>query len=266
MGHPLSRVHRTLALAISAALLLAGCTTDRYFMVKKNDVETIQTAVKSQQTTLVTMEENAATRHEQLLEHDKNSTQSILKAIDSKVEKPRCPEPEPATECQTDNDNGRADRLKGMMVVGQLEKFHLAGPGLVFNARIDSGAETSSIYGRNIQEFERDGSNWVKFEVPVPGSEENDWAIMEKKIARTVRIIQSSSNESERRFVVTLQFAIGDHQQLAEFTLADRENLTYDVLVGRNILRDVMLIDVGEEFATKLAKPYRQNDENGDRE
>ena len=89
---------------------------------------------------------------------------------------------------------------------------------------------------------------------------------MEKEISRRVKIIQSSADESERRVVVELQFAIGDHQQVAEFTLADRTNLTYEVLIGRNVLRDVMLIDVGKEFATELPESYLEQAANGDEE
>ena len=59
---------------------------------------------------------------------------------------------------------------------------------------------------------------------------------------------------------------LGDHQQVAEFTLADRTNLTHEVLIGRNILRDVMLIDVGKEYATDLPASYRDNASNGDDE
>jgi len=66
--------------------------------------------------------------------------------------------------------------------------------------------------------------------------------------------------------VVELQFAIGDHQQVAEFTLADRTNLTYEVLIGRNVLRDVMLIDVGKEFATELPESYLEQAANGEEE
>ncbi len=77
---------------------------------------------------------------------------------------------------------------------------------------------------------------------------------LERQIARNAKIIQSNDEDSERRAVVELQFAIGDHHQQAEFTLSDREHLSHPVLIGRNILRDVMLIDVGKEFATELPK------------
>lgn len=253
MGSRLSRL--ILALTCFAVLTtMAGCSSDQYFMVPKHGLENITESVNTQRATLVTMESNSANRHTQLLEINQQSTQSILQAIATQVEKPSCPAPEETQDCAA-TEQPPSDRINGKLVVGELEKLYLAGPGLVYDARIDSGAQTSSVYARNTQQFERDGNNWVRFEVPIPGDDDN-WASMEKEISRQVRIVQASSDDAERRIVVSLQFAIGNHQQVAEFTLADRENLTYDVLIGRNILRDVMLIDVGKEFATTLPDSY----------
>lgn len=260
MGYKRSRAGFPFLSVIAVAglsLVLAGCSSDRYFMVPKKDLTELNSSVQSQRATLVTMEGNASVRHEQLLQREELSTQTILEAIENKVEKPVCPPVQPQRACPTLEDTGRADRLKGKVIVGEVEKFYLAGPGLVYTARIDSGAETSSLDARNITRFERDGSNWVRFDVPVPGTDE--LVTMEKEISRRVRIIQASAEDSERRVVVELQFAIGDHKQVAEFTLADRSNLTYEVLIGRNVLRDVMLIDVGKEFATELPKNLKRN-------
>lgn len=264
MGYKFFRPRRFITLAIPGlALVLAGCSADRYFMVPKEGVEDIRTAVHTQRATLVTMENNATVRQDQLLQHHQTATQSILEAISTQVERPTCP-PVAEPVCPSiPEDRGRADRLKGKLVVGELERFYLAGPGHIYTARIDSGAETSSIHARNVKRFERDGSNWVRFEVPVPGAK-GEWVPMEREISRRVRVIQASAEEAERRVVVELQFAIGNHQQVAEFTLADRANLTYEVLIGRNILRDVMLIDVGKEYATELPDSYRNKATTGD--
>ncbi|MCW8978151.1 MAG: RimK/LysX family protein [Marinobacter sp.] len=230
-------------------------------MVPKTDLNELQGSVKSQRATLVTMEENAATRHEQAVAQTRSSTQTILDAIATQVEKPECPPVQVQKQCPAiDNSKGRADRLKGKVIVGEVENFYLAGPGLIYKARIDSGAETSSIDARNITRFERDGSNWVRFDVPVPGADK--FVTLEKEISRRVRVIQASADEAERRVVVELQFFIGDHRQVAEFTLADRTNLTYEVLIGRNILRDVMLVDVGKEYATELPESIRKSNGN----
>ncbi|HDZ39847.1 MAG TPA: ATP-dependent zinc protease [Marinobacter sp.] len=231
-------------------------------MVPKSDLGDMNAAVQSQRATLVTMEQNATVRQEKVLEHNEAATQKVLDAITAQVEKPSCP-PIPAQKscAATEKAQGRADRLKGKVIVGEVENFYLADPGLIYIARIDSGAETSSIDARNITRFERDGSNWVRFDVPVPNTEE--FVTLEKEISRRVKIVQASTDEGESRVVVELQFSIGDHKQVAEFTLTDRSNLNYQALIGRNVLRDVMLIDVGKEYATELPESIRTNNDNG---
>ncbi|PPK52032.1 ATP-dependent zinc protease family protein [Marinobacter persicus] len=267
MGYRPTRSRSRFLIASALLVFLTGCTADRYLMVPKNNLESVQQSVSAQRATLVTMEENAATRHEQLLNKNAQSTQTILDAIATQVEKPNCPPPEETPVCKAAlAKSEQSARLEGKLIVGELEKFYLAGPGLVYNARIDSGAETSSIYARNVQPFERDGNNWVRFDVPVPGENSESWVTLEKEVSRWVRIIQANSEEAEHRVVVELQFAIGDHHQVAEFTLANRKNLTYDVLIGRNILRDVMLIDVGKEFATELPSSYLETNNGGEAE
>ena len=214
-------------IALAGILTLTGCSADRYFMVPKTDLNELQGSVKSQRATLVTMEENAATRHEQAVAQTRSSTQTILDAIATQVEKPECPPVQVQKQCPaTDNLKGRADRLKGKVIVGEVENFYLAGPGLIYKARIDSGAETSSIDARNITRFERDGSNWVRFDVPVPGTDK--FVTLEKEISRRVRVIQASADEAERRGVVELQFFIGDHRQVAEFPPPATNNPTND--------------------------------------
>jgi len=226
-------------------------------MVQKHDLDDLDSTIQNQRATLMTMENNANLRQKQLIDLHQASTQTIIDAIQTQVTRPSCPPVARLTSCPaTDSDKARADHLKGKLVVGEVEHIYLAEPDQIYTARIDSGAETSSIDARNITRFERDGNNWVRFDVPVPGTDK--LVTLEKEISRRVRVIQASADEAERRVVVELQFAIGDHEQVAEFTLTDRTNLTYEVLIGRNVLRDVMLIDVGKEYATELPASVRK--------
>lgn len=251
---------RKLTAATVLLLLISGCTSDRYFMVAKKDLDALNTSVINQSEHVISLENRTGENFQALTRLNEESTKTILQAITDQVEKPECP-PIPKEPACSASDDGRADRLKGKVIVGELEKFYLAGPGLVYDARIDSGAETSSLDARNITRFERDGNNWVRFDVPVPASD--NFVTIEREVSRRVKIIQSSTEEMERRVVVELQFMIGNHRQQAEFTLTNREHLSHTVLVGRNILRDVMLIDVGKEFATDLPDSLPV-DSNGD--
>lgn len=239
-------------------LLVSGCAADRYFMVEKKDLEALNTSIVNQSDHVTSLESHTDESFQALTRLNEESTQTILQAITEQVEKPVCP-PAPKEPVCNVSDDGRADSLEGKVIVGQVEKFYLVDPGLVYDARIDSGAETSSMDARNITRFERDGNNWVRFDIPVPDSE--DLVTIEREVSRRVKIIQSSTDESERRVVVDLQFMIGDHRQQAEFTLTNREHLSHRVLIGRNILRDVMLIDVGKEFATELPDSLPKEDD-----
>ncbi|WP_152206396.1 ATP-dependent zinc protease family protein [Marinobacter changyiensis] len=245
------------ALTFTGALLLTGCAGNSYF-VDKNDLGDLNSALSRQQADITFIKQQTLGQHQFLIDQSSADTRKILDAIREQVEKPVCPSVPEAQACLINQDPGQGgtrgtDRLNGKVIVGEREKFFLVDPGLTYEARIDSGATTSSLDARNIRRFERDGRDWVRFDVPVPGSD-GELKTMEREIARNARIIQSNDEDSERRPIVELQFAIGDHHQQAEFSLSDRAHLSHPVLIGRNILRDVMLIDVGKEYATELPK------------
>jgi hypothetical protein len=62
--------------------------------------------------------------------------------------------------------------------------------------------------------------------------------------------------------VVELQFQIGRIKRLEEFTLEDRSHMDYQVLIGRNILRDLMVVDVAREFLAPLPKDTDSEKDN----
>lgn len=146
--------------------------------------------------------------------------------------------------------------LSQKQLVGEIEQAYLAELGLALKARIDTGATTSSIDARNIQAFERDGEQWVRFNILNPDT--NQMVQFEKIRVRKVKINQANSDTPETRPVVEMQIAIGEVSQLAEFTLSNRSHLDYQLLVGRNILRDVMIVDVSQSL---IAPPTKHTDE-----
>lgn len=235
-------------------------------MVEKKDLSFLNQSVTEQSREISGLEQKTEAQLSALARQQQASTETLLTAISEQAQYLVCPPIPKQPECKAQtgetgtSSEGSSDRLKGKVIVGELEKFYLADPGLVYDARIDSGAETSSLDARNITRFERDGNNWVRFDVPRP--ESGEFITLEREISRRVKILQSSTDDAERRVVVELQFMIGDHHQQAEFTLANREHLSHPVLVGRNILRDVMLIDVGKEYATELPSPLPNQNED----
>lgn len=136
------------------------------------------------------------------------------------------------------------------LIVGRRESIWVEDLQLALSARIDTGAETASLDARAIEQFERDGKPWVQFEIPNPNAEEA--LVLERPLIRQALVVQASSETPERRPVIELGIQLGPVRQLAEFTLSDRSHLDYQMLVGRNILRDVMIVDVSESNLVPL--------------
>ena len=109
-----------------------------------------------------------------------------------------------------------------------------------FFARVDTGAATSSVDAREVKEFERDGKSWVSFYIEHPDSGERSH--FECPVKRRVRIKRALHDE--RRFSVELRVRIGKETVTGEFTLSDRDEFEYPVLLGRNILSGLAVVDV----------------------
>ena len=174
---------------------------------------------------------------------------AMLESIEKTVAAGQAPPAfDPAPACDLAKDAGVPGDKQ---VVGRREEIWIEDLQLALPARIDTGAETASLDARNIREFERDGDDWVRFDIAHPESGEP--LTLERPVVRMVLILQSTSEEPERRAVIELGIVLGSVRQLAEFTLSDRSHLDFQMLVGRNILKDLMIVDVGQ---TNIA-PYR---------
>lgn len=136
----------------------------------------------------------------------------------------------------------------GKLVLGRYEWISLPAQQLTLPARVDSGANTSSLHAINLREFERDGKSWVRFETHYQprNSQPPLKAEIEAAITRRVRIIQASGTES--RPVVSLPIKLGSLVQDIEFTLSDRGDLTYPILLGRRFMMDIAVIDVSRTY------------------
>lgn len=140
------------------------------------------------------------------------------------------------------------------IVVGANEWIYLNPPGHHFQARIDTGAATSSLNALNVQQFERNGQRWVSFDLVA--SDAKTPLHLEAPMVRKVKIRQASYEEIERRPVVELDVALGNSiMQSTEFTLTDRTQMKYPVLLGRSFLRDLTLVDVAIEFTHPKYEP-----------
>ena len=162
-----------------------------------------------------------------------------IEAVLHKLDEP--PDRETAAGCPTTQAS-----VGNKELIGAIEWLYMDPPGRHFRARVDSGAETSSLSASDVAEFERDGDDWIRFNFQDDSSD--DAVHFELPIKRTVLVRQVSSSEPERRFVVEIDVRLGQQFQTTEFTLTDRSRMTYPVLLGRAFLMDLYVVDVSRSY------------------
>ncbi len=128
---------------------------------------------------------------------------------------------------------------------GWVERVVLVEAGFELKAKLDTGAETSSLDAVDIRRFRRGGESWVRFTVEDPDS--GDEVRLERPLLRRVRI-KRHEGESQRRPVVELTVCIGEHERRLEFSLIDRSEFIYPVLLGRSALAGIAVVDPDETF------------------
>lgn len=127
-----------------------------------------------------------------------------------------------------------------MQTLGRSDRVDLPGLGLTdIHAKIDTGAYNCSLHCSRAEIV--DG----KLEFVLLDEEHPEFTGMKfvfKKFDR--REIRNSFGEAELRYVIKTTIKIYDYLIRAEFSLSNRGNLKFPVLLGRKILRDRFLIDV----------------------
>ncbi|MEH6649217.1 MAG: RimK/LysX family protein [Motiliproteus sp.] len=135
------------------------------------------------------------------------------------------------------------------IVIGEAERLLVSPPGVTMAARIDTGATTTSIDAREIQQFERDGKNWVRF---VLVDDKKQRHTLERPISRIVEIKRHGGDNLERP-VVMLKLELAGEKLNTEVSLTDRDNFEFGLLIGRNFLKDTFVVDVSKAYAQKTS-------------
>ena len=139
-------------------------------------------------------------------------------------------------------------KRKKKLLVGAIELCDLPDLEITaLTARIDTGAQTSSLHVDNIEEFEREGERWVSFDIHPDIHNVDTIARREAKV-KGRRKIKSSNAQAEKRCVITTSFNIGGRRWKIQLTLTDRREMSYLMLIGRQAMKGRMTVDPEFEY------------------
>lgn len=132
-------------------------------------------------------------------------------------------------------------------VVGWIERVSITTEDLNMDAKVDTGADFSSVHAEQIRHFTRDSVRWVEFTLRDDGGNEHT---LQRPLKRMARIKKKTQGYQERP-VVVLQICIGDARYPAQFNLAQRAHFKYPLLLGRSALRSRFVVDPGAKYLLK---------------
>jgi len=132
-------------------------------------------------------------------------------------------------------------------VVGWVEHVRVYPGNALVNAKVDTGAKTSSLDCECIDPLTVDGKPWVSFSV----KDKSGLIVSIKKPVVRIARIKRHFGEEQRRYVVKLGICLGGVYREDEVTLVDRSGFNYPMLIGRSFLRKDFLVDPTNTYVTQ---------------
>jgi hypothetical protein len=138
----------------------------------------------------------------------------------------------------------RADRPR----LGWREWISLPEWGVAhLKAKVDTGARTSSMHAFDLEPFDRDGVEWVRFEIQPWQRTTTDAVTAEAEVSGW-RAVRSSSGKIELRPVVRTDLVIAGVTVSPEVTLTRRDEMGFRMLIGREAIRTRFVVDPGASY------------------
>ena len=150
-------------------------------------------------------------------------------------------------------------KAKKTTEIGWREVISLPELGIpALKAKIDTGARTSALHAVDIETYERDGVPWVSFHVPLAdrfGGKKHHTRIIDE------RRIRNTSGRMESRIIIESTLVLGNRNWRIEISLANRQNMELDLILGRTaVRRRDLLVNPGRSFlAGTPVGPVHQN-------
>lgn len=113
--------------------------------------------------------------------------------------------------------------------------------------KVDTGARSSALHAFNVKEFEKDGETWVKFDVH-PDQDSGKRTISTKAKVLEYRKVKNSGGKATMRPVIVTTISLMAEVWSVELTLANRDEMGFRMLLGRQAVRGRFLVDAGESF------------------
>lgn len=139
--------------------------------------------------------------------------------------------------------NGQAKK-KITRLIGRREYVDFPALGIHhIEAKIDTGAYTSSMHCEEIELLHKDGKDVLFFSIlESPGGQKKEFLFT----GFSTKKIKNSFGEMEERYTIKTLLKIGRKKIRCSISLSNRDNMRYPVLIGRKPIKGKFLVDVSQ--------------------
>jgi hypothetical protein len=148
--------------------------------------------------------------------------------------------------------------LAQKQVIGWVEKAIVQPGNLVLHAKLDTGADNTSIDVQNISAFSRDGRKILRFQVDDREGRTVDF----EKEQVGIEVVPQHSGDDEYRPLVIMEVCLGNECRETLVNLADRSRQDYPLLIGRSFMLDRVIVNPGAQYR---AEPKTVNSPKSDK-
>ena len=142
----------------------------------------------------------------------------------------------------------KKEKEQGGAVIGWREWVGLPDLGIkAIKVKVDTGARSSSLHAFDLEEFERNGKRMVRFAIH-PVQRTNDKIVVAEARLLEHRSVRSSTGRARVRPVIVTNIELLGERWPVELTLANRDEMGFRMLLGREAIRKRFLVDVGRSF------------------
>ena len=136
-------------------------------------------------------------------------------------------------------------RKTDKVVIGRKDKVDFPKLGLYnVDAKVDTGAYTSSIHCRDLKVIDKGGEKYIRFILINPSQPSYNKVLTRPIYAR--RRVKNSFGQVGRRYIIRTQISLFGERFEIELSLTDRSKMDYPVLLGRKLLNKGFIVDVSK--------------------
>lgn len=147
-----------------------------------------------------------------------------------------------------DDQKDPANRSQSKPItLGWAERARIFPGNLPVQAKLDTGANTSSLNVEAYELFKLGGKQWIRFTALNRANARRDF------VAEVVRISKTKNNHGPMilRPVVRLEVCIANIRKVAELNISRRKGFIYKLLLGRRFLANTITVDASRKFTTE---------------